>query len=298
LAWQSCQSWSILFNLVNHLSYQILPNIIFIFAILGIVLIILRHLPEAATLEAEGPESEGLEERLALKGLPAIAISKVRSFLKWWGKKLWNFILEAKDLKPSAVTGYKIKKIFGDKPTLPSFQPTPKNENEEQPAATEETILEKIKDEPKNLSNYDVLGKFYLESNNFGDAKDIYLYLTKHEPGNSDFQARLAYIFYKQGEFSEAADRYNKSLTLDSSQPNRYYNLGLSREAEGKIEEAVKAFVHAIALEGNNPKFHIGLSNAYLKTGDKNKALQALSRAKKLDPTNQSIQTKILQLMQ
>ena len=96
------------------MSYQIIPNIIFIVSLLGIILIILKQLPEASkSLENFTPELEA-NEKLQEKGLPAQAVSKVKVKMTLFTKKVWNFVLEAKDLKPHALAGYKMKKIFGE----------------------------------------------------------------------------------------------------------------------------------------------------------------------------------------
>src|ERR1041385_4107097 len=126
--------------------YQILPNIIFIFAILGILLIILRHLPKAVEGDREANELP-VEEKLSRKGLPAIAISKINVGLKVSRKKIWNFLLEAKDLKPGSLAGYKIKKLFGPKQQTKLADitgPQPVDFRDEQ------HFLELIKKDPKN----------------------------------------------------------------------------------------------------------------------------------------------------
>lgn len=243
------------------MSYQVIPNVIFLLSVLGIVLMILRHLPKAASLEEQKPDLTPVEQKLAIKGLPVVAVFWLKSFTKWWVKKIWNFILEAKDLRPSALNGYKIKKIFGHLPALSSFQLLAKPEV--MPAReNEEELLKKIKNEPKNMSHYNRLGRFYIDKENFADAKDIFLYLIGHEPGNSDFRARLAYSCYKLGEFSTASEHYQKSLALDSTHPNRYYNLGQSLKAQGEIQAAREAFSKALELEPYNLKYEAALKNA------------------------------------
>lgn len=272
------------------MSYQILPNIIFIFAILGIVLIILRHLPEASNSHKQEPKEPAADKTLIAKGLPAQAISKIRVGLSFSLKKVWNFMLEAKDLKPQANTGYKIRKIFGSH--LPYFKKPvilPQTFHE---VKNEKYYLDMIKQQPKNLSHYDALGKFYLEQENTADAKDIYLYAVNHEPANPDYQARLAYCYYQTKQFKKAAQAYQKSLALDSTQPNRYYNLGLSLEAAGNIVEAIRNLEQAINLEPS-PKYYISLSNAYIKSGNAAKAKHALLTAKAKDPKNELILAKL-----
>ena len=241
------------------LSYQIIPNIIFILSILGILLIILQRLPEAALEEQNSPKEPRADVKLAAKGLPVEALSKVKSTLAYWIKKAWNFILEAKDLKPHAAAGYRMKKIFGGLPVLkkPVVQNLPQTFNE---VKNEKYFLDVIKLQPKNLSNYDALGKFYTEQQNFADAKDIYLYLTSHQKANADYHARLAYCLYQLKDFTSAVQSYQKSVSLDSTQPNRYYNLALSQEAAGQMNEAAEALDKALELEPENTKYRQALS--------------------------------------
>ena len=276
------------------MSYQILPNIIFIFAVLGILLLILRRLPEAAAAAEQAPLEADARENLLAKGLPAKAFSKVATFVKFWTRKIWNFVLEAKDLRPHAAAGYRMQKIFNGR--LPGFKPAPAP----QPITTHEVkseqyYLDIIKLQPKNLSNYDLLGKFYLEQSNFSDAKDIYEYLCNHEPGNPEFQARLGYCYYLDKQFTKASERYQKSLALDSTQPNRYYNLGLSLEGAGKLNDAAKNLETAIALEPS-VKYYISLSTVYLKLNNGIKAREILQKALTLEPENEVVKTKLEKL--
>src|SRR5579863_8537508 len=81
---------------------------------------ILRRLPEAAKAQQnEEQEQPSAQTKLVEKGLPALAASKIRVTAVLITKKVWNFILEAKDLKPHSTAGYKMKKIFSNK--LPGF---------------------------------------------------------------------------------------------------------------------------------------------------------------------------------
>lgn len=273
------------------MSYQIIPNIILIFSILGVLLIILRHLPEAIISESEEAQEPTADKILLAKGLPAEALSKVKTNVKFWVKKIWIFILEAKDLKPHAAAGYRMKKIFNR--SIPQFKkPTPA------PITThdvkdERYYLNMIKLQPKNLENFDALGKFYLDQESLQDARDIYQYLASHQPTSPDFHARLAYCFYQTKQFEKAAEHYQKSLGLDSTQPNRYYNLGLSLEASGKLPESLKSFEQAISLEPKNSKYFLSLSNAYAKMGNTQKAKELLLEAQIFDPENELIIAKL-----
>lgn len=260
------------------LSYQILPNVIFIICVAGIILIILRKLPEATNQLPENQETAAAE-KLIQKGLPALGFSKARVFIVSSLKKIWNFALEAKDLKPHAAVGYRMKKIFGGK--QPGTTAQPRSLSHALETKNENYFLDRIKQEPKNLKYYDDIGRFYLEKDKFADALDIYQYLVSHEPSNPDFHARLGFCNYKAKNFTKASEAYQKSLALDSTQPNRYYNLGLSQEADGEDEEAVKSFEQAIVLEPLE-KYYKALAVAYERLGNKHKAREAQFRAKKI----------------
>jgi tetratricopeptide (TPR) repeat protein len=280
------------------LSYQILPNIIFIASILGILLLILRHLPEAKARDAREQEAPPAEEKLRGKGLPTQAVSSAYGMLRVWSRKVWNYVLEAKDLKPATVTGYKIKKIFGEKqklsemPTIPSAM-----EKDLEKPKDEHFYLEVIKQDPKNFANYDLLGKFYIDRQEFEDSKDLYTYLVSHQPTNSHYHARLAYSFYRLKQYKKAAEHYKRSLSLDSSQPNRYYNLGLALEGAGDRKGSQEAFEKAIHLEPRNVKYYITLSNIQVKYGHKDKAKQTLKQAQKVEPQNGEVQKKLDELV-
>jgi tetratricopeptide (TPR) repeat protein len=262
--------------------YQILPNIIFIFSILGILLIILRRLPEASSQVEEASKRPAADQVLVAKGLPAEAFSKLESSFKFWIKKIWHFMLEAKDMRPHATSGYKMKKIFGGKQPVIFKKSYPKPITTHE-VRNEQYYLDMIKLQPKNLTNFDSLGKFYLEQDSLQDALDIYLYLTNHESYNPEYHARLAFCYYKTKQYEKAAGEYYKSIELDSTQPNRYYNLGLSLEAMGDLAGALKNFQSALQLENSNSKYHLGLSNVYARLGQHQKAMESRNKAKELE---------------
>lgn len=286
------------FLFITILSYNILPNIILIFSVLGIILIILRHLPEAQQLQSREDLADP-HAKLRQKGLPAEAASKVKAWVKLLAKKVWNFALEAKDLKPAAATGYRIKKIFraGAAQTQAgqaySSDSQATSGNAEAPVRDEHYFLEQIRREPKNLRHYDALGRHYLEGGNFSDAKDIYSYLANHEPANADHYSKLAASHYKLKEYASAAEAYKKSIALDSTQPNRYYNLGLSLEGKGDYAEAIDAINKAIGIEPDNVKYYLSLSACQNKLGLANEARAALQTALEKDPGNETAKKKL-----
>lgn len=284
--------------------YQILPNFIFLVCVLGILAMILRRLPEVSDADKDSKQKAPASNLLD-KGLPTQAASKIKTWFKFWLGKIWNFMLEAKDLKPAASTGYQIRKLFGKKPVIMPTQPNPlpKAAEPQKPEPlieprekNEQYYLAVIKRDPKKLGNYDSLAKYYLSKDQTSDALDVYDYLTSHDPANADYQARLAYCHYQLKNLEKTVEHYKKSVALDSSQPNRYYNLGLVLEILGKHAEAADAISKAINLEPSNPKFYLSLSGVYIKLDSRAKALEALKKARQLDPLNQEVLKRIEKL--
>ncbi len=248
------------------MSYQILPNILFILAVLGIILIILRRLPEATKAESLEQESFKMpvEEKLKAKGLPTVTISKIKSFLTFRIGKLWQFMLEAKDLKPGFKGNYQIRKLFKFTKQTQKANESQKPENPEiiaKPVMDEAYFLEAIKKEPKNLAHYESLGKLYQEQRNFTDSRDIFLYLVKHDSDNSEYHAKLAYACYQLKEYETSINHYQKSLALDSSHPNRYYNLGLGLKHLKRYAESRLALQKAVEMESGNAKYKEALAS-------------------------------------
>lgn len=216
---------------------------------------LLRRLPEANRLGEEEKESAP-HEKLTKKGLPAESFSKIRHHLVFWVKKIWRFVLEAKEITPSGSAVLKVKRLFAARnrpPEIPHLAEEPR-EIPETPAS-EDDLLEAIKKEPKNLKLYDDLGKFYMHRGNFSDARDIYLYLTSHASGMAEYWSNLGFVSFKTQNYSGAAEAYKKSVALDSNQPNRYYNLAQSHKALGQKEEARAALNKALEIDPQNFKF-------------------------------------------
>ncbi len=239
------------------MTYQIFPILIFFLAVFAAILMVLRRLPEASdSQEPKEPKpAASAHISLALKGLPAAGFSKIKHHTIFIVKKIWLFILEAKGIVPTGASVLKIKKLFAAK-----MRPLNSNLSEETDSLStqglsEDDYLAAIKKEPKNFSRYDDLGKFYLENREFSDARDVYLYLTSHASGTADYWARQGFAAFKLKDYKLAARSYEKSLALDSGQPNRYYNLAQSYKATGESQEALKALDKALTMDPQNFKF-------------------------------------------
>lgn len=248
------------------MSYQIISALIFMLTVLGLLVMLSRRLPEAGQ-NSGAPEGapESVEDKLFSKGLPVAGSSKIKTWLFFWLHRLWHFVLEAKGLKPPAVVGYRIKKIFSRQKARWGNVNVERLQLTESilPLHSEAQYLEAIKREPKNLKHYSSLGQFYMAKQNFAEARDIYEYLLKHSPGDADFYARLGYSNYHLANYEQATANYQASISLDSTHPNRYYNLALALKVLNRLEESLAAIGKAIELEPDNVKYQISQAEVY-----------------------------------
>lgn len=257
------------------MSYQIFSGLIFVLAVLGLLIMVSRRLPQASQNSGQpetGPQTA--EAKLFSKGLPVASSSKIKTWLKFWLHRVWHFVLEAKGLKPQALVGYRIKKIFSrQKQQIGGLQMERVVEKLVISELHNEAYhLEKIKAEPKNLEHYAELGKFYMEADRFSEARDVYEYLLKHSPGDADFYARLGFCNYHLGNYEQAVANYQASISLDFTHPNRYYNLGLALKVLSRLDQSLAAIAKAIELEPDNVKYQISQAEVYNLWQAENKA--------------------------
>jgi tetratricopeptide (TPR) repeat protein len=231
--------------------YNTIINITFILSILGVILMVLRHLPQATRDQKQISAHKQLTypkmATLALeaKGLPAQAHSRILAILKLIKHKIWQFVLEAKGLKHSPKISYQFQRIFhagaGD-----GQQALIKNEK---------YYIDLIKRNPKDYTYYDMLGQYYLEHKKMSDAISVYDYLVNHAPTEAIFWVRLGLASLYLQEYNRAEEAYTKAIMLDPTNPSRFYNLALAQQGLKKYPEALISLTKALELEPNNTKY-------------------------------------------
>lgn len=240
--------------------YQIIPTIIFFVAVFLIIVLILKKLSkinQTNDILAEDVQKNNTGWINDIYSYQT-TVSKVKQFFIFWLKKIWRLALEAKEIAPSGSSVLKIKQFFSTKNKFTNLQlskTSPINLKNTSSEKSETEILESIKNDPKNLINYDNLGKYYIDNHNYEEAKQTYEFLTSHSSGNPDFWAKLGFCSFKILDYEKSVSSYKKSLDLDSAQPNRYYNLAVSYKALGEIQNSVNALNKALEMDYNNFKY-------------------------------------------
>lgn len=242
----------------------------------------MRRLPEATSQDQEEAEAHAEPQRLMeAKGLPARVARRGKAVVLVSIKRVWHFMLEAKGLRQSPLVSYKIQKIWQKGPertNLPTPLIPPSNKEK-----TEDYFLEQIKKFPKDLDGYNKLGQFYIEQNSYDDAKNVYDYLTKHDPAQAEYWARLGFSQVQLEQYDVAIDSYNKALGLDSSHPNRYYNLALAHNGLQEWDSSAKALRKALELEPNNVKYMHALADVYNRMNRPEQAREISGRIERMD---------------
>lgn len=253
------------------MSYNTISTIIFLAAVVGIILMILRRLPEAVASQ-EHEKAKSLRATLAMSGRrTALVYYKVRSVVVFWSKRALNFALEAKGMRHPSLANYRIRKIFRGRSATATVTESPAEPTTavamddvvrydpargfESAPPDEQFHLQQISEDPRNLNLYSALGQFYMANGKFADAQSVYEYLVKRDPSNSSYQAKLAYCKINLKLYDDAAQWYEKSLTLDPGHPNRYYNLALAYKMSGKRQQSARAIRRALELEPKNQKY-------------------------------------------
>ncbi len=229
--------------------YNLAANLILILSILGVIILVMRRLPQAVGEHKEDQQQDSgpeVGEVLAEKGLPTKTASRIRSLGKVASHKVWQFVLEAKGLKHTPKINYNFKRILKKDKEAEVKPPIARNED---------YYIELIKRHPKEMVYYDQLGQFYLEARKYDDAANVYEYLTEHAPTNSGYFAKLGLSQLHDQQFDKSQAAYEQSVKLDASHPNRFYNLALAAQGQKKWKVAVKALDAALELDHDNKKY-------------------------------------------
>ncbi|HYF05633.1 MAG TPA: tetratricopeptide repeat protein [Patescibacteria group bacterium] len=244
----------------------VVPSLITTISAIVLLAILLKAFayPENLTEDGEGYTFHE-------KGIPYIKKIAFASKLSYYFRRFINFVLEAKGIRPSFLTGYRIRKLTRNMSELPEKKvkvfigKLKKSDGK----SFEKDILEQIKQNPMDLSLHSKLANFYLEKKRYSEARDLYIYLAMHEPGRSGHFSRLGSIYYRLAQFEDAAKNYEISISLNSTKPSKFYNLGLCYNELGRFKDAINCFENALKMEPENEEYKEAIKSAYKKMNDK-----------------------------
>ncbi len=222
-------------------------------------------------------------------------------------RKIWHFILEAKDLTPATTKSIhsqyeKVKSSFRIR--IRSSEVEPQWLPEAADLAIKPTVnqnpedqyLEAIKRNPNDKEAYAALGRLYLQNKNYSDAVQIYEYLIKLDPTKDIYYSNLGLSHYSLKEYEKAKASYEKALSINNKIPTRWINLALCFEALDDYTKAVKAINQALELDKSNTHYMTLLADAYVKLENNVRAEEVLEQILSYEPTNKSAREKLMRL--
>lgn len=228
--------------------------------------------------------------------------------IKYGLGKVWHFILEAKDLKPTPLINHqvqKVKQVFKVRirsskeeplwmPEVAAVIDDQKTKPDEKTA--EQFYLNAIKSDPNNKEAYEGLGRLYLQEKNYKEASETFKFLTRLDPSKDVYWSNLGLSLYSLQEFREASKAYEKAVSMNGKIPARWVNLSLCYEALHDLPRMIKALNQAIQLDKRNINYLLLLSDAYLKYGNRVRAEEVLEQVLSVDPTHRVAREKLMKI--
>jgi tetratricopeptide (TPR) repeat protein len=155
--------------------------------------------------------------------------------------------------------------------------------------AAEAAFITAIKINPKAAAAYRGLGQAYMMREQWDEAKQTYLFVTKLEPSDDRVYSLLGEIAEHQGNIEEAITYYQQAVLLNDSLAPRFYHLAELLVRVGQPTVAWEAIASALALEPKNPK-HLDLAvETAILMNDKRAAERAYSDLRLVNPENQKL---------
>ncbi len=156
-------------------------------------------------------------------------------------------------------------------------------------AAAEEKIMQAIRLEPRSVPAFEVLGELYMDTKDYGHAKEVYSYLLKLT-GDSDaiyqHESKAAVAIAKSEDAQGGLEQ-----TVDLNRTVSGYHAELAR-AYTELAEYDKSFTsiqEAARLEPNNPKILDQFVTICILAGKKQFAEDAVARIEAVNPENSKI---------
>lgn len=286
------------------MSFGIVQNVLIILCVVGILILFVRRLPEV--VEEQGQLHIGLPSdeprKINYSGLSRSFLSKLADSIDAVFKKIWHFMLEAKDLQQSQTITNRLAQIVTPKRRVinigvyNSLKKAERQVEQGQLDAAEETYFEVIRKHPHEYSAYEGLLRIYTEQKKYEDMLEVLEFLVAHNPLNDSYFAKMGNTLLSLRRYTAAIAAYQKSLEIKDTVPARYINIGQCYKAMGKLDEAIGYLQKGVELEPTNAQYATILSDAYVKAGKNDQAEEILKIAAKNDPRNKAIKDRLAQI--
>jgi tetratricopeptide (TPR) repeat protein len=145
-----------------------------------------------------------------------------------------------------------------------------------------------IKQDPKSVSSYLLLGDLSYRTKNYPEAESAYHKAIKLQPENGDIYNNLCWVYLEQNRSIEKVEALiKKALTVTPAHRAYYLDTwGVALLRQGRIAESITTLKEAIELlpkenAANMAEAYGHLAEAYRSAGDEPSALEAEQTAGK-----------------
>ena len=146
-----------------------------------------------------------------------------------------------------------------------------------------------VQEYPKDLAGYTNLALAYFFNCKMQEACQIGLLAVELDPENLDYRFNQSVYSLAAGNFDEARNEANKTLTIDPSYAKAFVVLALVDLAQGRPNGAIRSYERAQALGGRAASFAAnGLADLALYEGRLGDALSILEKGIAADVENKS----------
>lgn len=286
------------------MSFHLISNFILIFCVVGILILLLRRMPEV--LEEKGQQLIlGAPPKLSTdrnRLMRYVAVDALQDWVLKGFAKIWHFMLEAKDLKEGRILASNFSRIVTQSGkrviNIGAFSNLKKAEKfiaENNLDAAEMVYYDIIKKHPHEYPAYEGLLRIYFKQKKHEEVAEVLQYLIVHNPNNDGYYAQFGKLLLSQKRYADAIEAYERSFKINSLIPARFANVGLCYQALGNQLKAKENFQKALDLEPSNVQYLMMLVEALVRLQQPNEAKKHLEFALEMDPSSVLISDRLQQ---
>ncbi len=142
-----------------------------------------------------------------------------------------------------------------------------------------------------------MLARLYLTTGRENKAEAMYRELLQTHD-DVTYWSNLGLSYYRQGKYIEACQAYQEALNRDPQSPERCAALGRACIAARRFQEAAPLLEKATARLARDTELLHLLAECYLQLGDTPKAEESYRRINKLEPYDEEVKKKLMNLAQ
>lgn len=155
----------------------------------------------------------------------------------------------------------------------------------------EQSAIDVIARDPRNVGAYRVLASVYLENKEYEHARETLEFIIQRlHVEDDELYAELGQVASEEGKLEEAKREIEKSISLNSQAAERYLDLSRVNLALGDTQNAFESCKRAAEIEPNNPKYLDALVETSIVAGKREWASDTLEKLRTVNPENQKLE--------